>query len=113
MFNNFLDEKIPYEEYIEKVSEYFNKRNEVKERFNSLKENPKPKPVLNPKFNFQILCSWFPDVEQSTCGKIMTIMNREHLGTEKHAFEAWIEQADIEDIKTEARRCKEVLDSYL
>ena len=113
LFNNYIDEKIPYEEYIEKVSEYFSKGTEVKERFNSLKENSKRKQILNSKFNFQVLCSWFPGVEQSTCGKIITIMNREHLGADKHAFDAWIEQADIEDIKTEARRCKEVLYSNL
>ena len=58
----------------------------MKERFNSLKENSKRKQVLNSKFNLQVLCSWFPGVEQST------IMNREHVGAEKHAFEAWIEQ---------------------
>ena len=108
MFRKFRNNNIQYEEYIELISEQFNKKPEVLEILTSLKENANSKPKPNPKFNFQVLCSWFPAMEQNTVGKILAKVKSKHSGTGKDAFEDWINNTEIENIKLEVENIKEI-----
>eukprot|EP00092_Neocalanus_flemingeri_P101343 GFUD01129581.1.p1 GENE.GFUD01129581.1~~GFUD01129581.1.p1 ORF type:complete len:370 (+),score=89.16 GFUD01129581.1:62-1171(+) len=101
LFRNFRNKMIQYEEYISLISEHFNKKDEVLERLASLKECANSKHAPNPKFNFQILCSWCPDMEQNIVGRILAKIKSKHSGIGKDAFEEWINVTEIEDIKSE------------
>jgi len=108
LFYNCINKEIEYEEYITKISEYFNKREEVRKRFLSLfDKNVKPKG--NPKLNFELLCSWYPDIEQNTVGKILAKVKSKHSGAGKEIFDDWINNTDDKDIRLEVEHCKESL----
>ena len=106
IFRNFRNKTTQFEEYIVLISEHFNKQEEVTKRFTLLKEtcdlNYKP----NPKFNFKVLCSWYPGLDQNMVGKIIGKMKSKHSGIRKEAFEDWINETEIEDIKIEAEACR-------
>merc|ERR1712096_232117 len=67
LFRNYRSKTIQDEEYIKVISNHFNKKDEMMERLNLLNTKSSP----NPKFNFQVLCSWLPGVEQNKVGKIL------------------------------------------
>eukprot|EP00092_Neocalanus_flemingeri_P033686 GFUD01036619.1.p1 GENE.GFUD01036619.1~~GFUD01036619.1.p1 ORF type:complete len:368 (+),score=122.49 GFUD01036619.1:72-1175(+) len=109
LFRNFRNNSIEYEEYIEIIGEHFNKKEEVIERFNLLKETGSRKAKPNPKFNFQILCSWCPGIDQNTVGKIMASVKSKNSGTGKADFEDWINQTEMEEIKLQVEKCRDSL----
>ena len=108
VFRTFKRKDMEYREYIDFISEHFNKKDEVEMKLNQLFEK-NTKPQGNPKLNFQVLCSWFPEVEQNTVGKILAKVKSKHSGTGKDAFEDWIDKTDIEDIRLEVEKCKDVV----
>ena len=105
LFRNFKMKTIDYEEYIKLISEHFNKGDEVMERLKVLKTKSKP----NPKFNFQVLCSWCPGVEQNMVGRIMGKVKSKHKGTGNNGFEDWINETEVEDIKLEVENIRDGL----
>ena len=85
------------------ISKHFNKKDEMTERLNLLNTKSSP----NPKFNFQVLCSWLPGVEQNKVGKVMAKVKSKHSGTGKDRFEDWINKTEVEDIKLEVESARD------
>ena len=108
LFRKVRRNEIGYEEYIEQISEYFNIRDEVASKLLALLEKNNQQ-KRNPKFNFQVLCSWFPEVEQNTVGRILAKVKNKHSGTGTDAFDDWINKTEIEMIRVEAEKSKNIL----
>jgi len=108
LFSKCINKEIGYKEYIIKISEYFNKKEEVNKRLIELLDK-KVKPKGNPKLNFELLCSWYPGIEQNTVGKILAKVKSKYSGAGKDSFDEWIDNTENEDIRIEVEHCKDSL----
>ena len=51
------------------------------------------------KFNFYILKSWYPNVEQARIGKIFAKLKSSKSGNGRQSYENWILETDIKQIR--------------
>ena len=109
LFRKFKTKSIDYRQYVERLGECLGKREEVLRKLEALNESKKVQGLSNEKFNFQILCSWLPDLEHNTVGKVMGKLKSKHSGSGPRSFDEWIGSTDVKDIKLEVEHCKSLI----
>ena len=109
LFRKFKTKSIDYRQYVERLGECFGKREEVLMKLDALNESKTVQGLSNEKFNFQILCSWLPDLEHNTVGKVMGKLKSKHIGSGPRSFDEWIGSTDVKDMKLEVEHCKSLI----
>ena len=68
--SDFRNHEINYGDFIELVSDYFGRKNELVATWKEMQEKTQFRTESDLKFNFYILKSWYPNVNQEKIGKI-------------------------------------------
>ena len=104
LFQDFRLGEVDYDEYVLRVSDIFDKREELKDKLIAMEAKVQPC-TLNPKFNHVILSSWYPSLGPNDLGKVYGKMKSKHSGSGPGAWSQWILDNNIEEIRHEAEKC--------
>ena len=96
---NYKNRRLDYDEYIEEISDYFGKKEEVRIKWQMMKENQRVLSAAEVKFNFYILKEWFPSIDQAKLGKVMARVKSSKSGNGPNGFHKWVEETNIDDIQ--------------
>ena len=99
MLLDFRNNVIDYEKYIEEISDYFGNKNETMKKMTEMKNSFSNLSESESKFNFYILKSWHPNVEQAKIGKIFAKLKSSKSGNGRQCYENWILETDIAQIR--------------
>ena len=96
---DFRNDVIDYEKYIEEISNHFGSKSKMMEKLAEMKKHSTDLSESESKFNFYILKSWYPNVEQAKIGKIFAKLKSSKSGNGKQSYEKWILETDIVNIR--------------
>jgi len=85
------------------VSDYFGRKNELVATWKEMQEKTQFRTESDLKFNFYILKSWYPNVNQENIGKVFAKLKSSKSGNGPESYQNWVLETDIEEIRKLAK----------
>ena len=99
ILHEFKCKQINFEEYVERISDCFGKKECLIAKWAAMKEQKQTVSNANLKFNYYILKEWYPIIDQVRLGKIFATLKNPNNRTGSTDFEKWILETDIAEIR--------------
>jgi hypothetical protein len=105
MFLEFRSNALPFEDYAVRIGEEFGKGEEVSKTLEEMTNVKQTVSAVSAKLGFHTVQEWLPDLDQKQAGKVLQRLKCNHSGeVGKAAWETWVLETPLQDIKTEVER---------
>lgn len=101
VLTDYRNKTINYDEYVDQISDLFEKKEEVKSRIDNMRNKSNSDRNVNAKFNYYVLRKWYPQLDQVKAGKVFSRLKSSKSGTGSKEFQNWIEDNSTEEIRRE------------
>jgi len=112
MFLEFRSKTLPFEDYAVRLAEEFGKGEEVSKTLLEMTNANQMVNAVTAKFGFHTVQEWLPDLDQKQAGKVLQRLKCNHSGeVGKSAWESWVLETPLEEIKLEVEKAALVVKS--